>query len=72
VTDFQATAEIPGRYAYGGRQTADEVVTETLKAVDRRRALIVCGARNRFLMHAQRLIPRMLLLRATARNLKPV
>jgi short-subunit dehydrogenase len=72
VTDFQSTARIPGRYAYGGKQTADEVVIETLKAVDRRRPIIVCGVRNRFLMHAQRLIPRALLLRATARTLKPV
>jgi uncharacterized protein len=71
VTDFQSTAAIPGRYAYGGKQTADEVVTETLAAVDRRQSMIVCGARNRFLMQVQRLIPRMLLLRATARNLKP-
>jgi short-subunit dehydrogenase len=69
-TDFHATAGGAPYWAPGGQQTADEVVDESLAALDRRRGLVVTGRRNRFLIRTQRMLPRRLVLWAAARLLK--
>jgi len=71
ATDFHATAGAKDYWAPGGQQTADEVVDESLAALDRQRSLVVTGLRNRLLMRTQKMLPRRFALWAAARVLKP-
>lgn len=72
VTDFHATAGFAEpRYAVGGVQTADEVVSDSLAALDHPREPLVTGLRNRLLVQLLRILPRGLVLRTAARHLKP-
>src|SRR6266496_4442264 len=55
ATDFHATAGLAEpRYALGGCQTADEVVTESLASLDHPREPLVTGLRNRLLVQLLR------------------
>src|SRR6266566_3103450 len=49
ATDFHATAGVKSYWAPGDQQTADEVVSESLAALDRGRDFVVTGWRNRLL-----------------------
>ncbi|TLY25761.1 MAG: SDR family oxidoreductase [Nitrospirae bacterium] len=71
ATDFQATAGIKPYWAPGDQQTADEVVSESLAALDRGRDFVVTGWRNRLLTHVQKLVPRRVVLRTAERLLRP-
>ena len=71
ATDFQATAGIKPYWAPGDQQTADEVVSESLAALDRGCDFVVTGWRNRLLTRVQKLVPRRLVLRTTERLLRP-
>ena len=70
-TDFHATAGVKSYRAFGGEQTADEVVAESLAALDRRRSLVVTGWRNRLLTRLQQIMPRRVVLWAAERVLRP-
>jgi len=70
LTDFHRTPGMSRPYASGGQQTADEVVAESLAAVDRRRPMVITGYRNRLLMHLQQFVPRQLVLWVTTRTMK--
>src|SRR6266496_3870397 len=70
LTDFHGTAGMSRPYASGGQQTADDVVAESLAAMDRRRPMVITGYRNRLYMHLQQLAPRQLVLWVTARAMK--
>ena len=54
ATDFQATAGIKPYWAPGDQQTADEVVSESLAALDRGCDFVVTGWRNRLLTRVHR------------------
>ena len=71
LTDFHATAGRSRPAAHGSEQSAAQVVSESLAALDRGKSLVITGFRNRLLMRAQRLIPRALVRWATIRALKP-
>jgi hypothetical protein len=71
LTDFHATANHDRPAAYGSEQTAAQVVAESLAALDRGRALVITGARNRLLMRVHSLIPRGWVQWAAGRALKP-
>jgi len=71
ATDFHATAGVKSYWAPGDQQTADEVVSESLAALDRGRDFIVTGWRNRLLTRVQKLVPLRVLLRTTERLLRP-
>ena len=71
LTDFHATANHDRPAAHGSEQTAAQVVAESLAALDRGRALVITGARNRLLMRVHSLIPRGWVQWAAARALKP-
>jgi short-subunit dehydrogenase len=71
LTDFHATAGSTRPYAFGSRQTPDQVVDESLAALDRRHSIIVTGRLNRLLVMAHNVIPRPLLLWAAARHINP-
>ena len=71
ITDFHVTAGVKSYRAFGGQQTADEVVAESLAALDRRRDLVVTGWRNRLLTRIQRMMPRRVVLWAAERMLRP-
>ena len=71
ATDFHETAGAKAYRAPGGEQTADEVVTESLAALDRGRSLVVTGWRNRLLTRIQRIVPRRVVLWAAERVLRP-
>jgi short-subunit dehydrogenase len=71
ATDFHATAGVKDYWAPGGGQTADEVVAESLAALDRRRSLVITGRRNRLLMSTQTVLPRRFQLWAAERLLRP-
>ena len=71
LTDFHATAHHTRPAAHGSRQTAAQVVAESLAALDRGSAMVITGSRNRLLMRIERLVPRALVQWATARALKP-
>jgi len=70
LTDFHGTAGMSRPYASGGQQTADDVVAESLAAMDRRRPMVITGYRNRLYMHLQQFVPRQLVLWVTARRMK--
>ncbi len=70
-TDFHATAGGKAYRAPGGEQTADEVVAESLAALDRRRTLVITGRRNRFLARLQQFVPRRVVLWAAEQVLRP-
>ncbi|MBI3810012.1 MAG: SDR family oxidoreductase [Nitrospirae bacterium] len=70
-TDFHETAGVKAYWAPGGEQTADEVVAESLAALDRGRSLVITGRRNRFLAGFQRIMPRRVVLWAAERTLRP-
>lgn len=70
-TDFHETAGAKAYRAPGGEQTADEVVAESLAALDRGRSLVITGRRNRFLAGLQQIMPRRLVLWAAERVLRP-
>jgi len=71
ATDFHATAGVKQYWAPGDQQTADEVVTESLAALDRGRSFVVTGWRNRLLNRIQQLAPRRVVLRAAERLMRP-
>lgn len=71
ATDFHATAGMKDYWAPGGGQTADEVVAESLAALDRRQSFLITGRRNRLMMSMQSLLPRKTRLLATTRVLRP-
>jgi short-subunit dehydrogenase len=71
ATDFHETAGVKAYPAPGGEQTADEVVAESLTALDRGRSLVITGRRNRFLAHLQQIMPRRLVLWVAERVLRP-
>jgi short-subunit dehydrogenase len=71
TTEFHRTAGVKPHRTPGGSQTADEVVAESLAALDRQRRLVVTGWRNKVLAHAQRFVPAQIILSAAARILKP-
>src|SRR5207245_10799331 len=71
ASDFHATAGVKSYWAPGDQQTADEVVSESLAALDRGRDFIVTGWRNRLLTRVQKLVPLRVLLRTTERLLRP-
>jgi short-subunit dehydrogenase len=71
ITDFHATAKRTPPRSYGAQQTAAQVVSESLAALDRGSSLVITGSRNRVLMRIQKLTPRALLLWAASRALKP-
>lgn len=70
-TDFHGTAGVKDYWAPGGGQTADEVVAESLAALDRRRSLVITGRRNRLLMRTDKVLPRRFQLWAAERMLRP-
>jgi hypothetical protein len=70
-TDFHETAGVRAYRAPGGEQTADEVVAESLAALDRRRSLVITGWRNRLLTRLQWVVPRRVVLWAAERVLRP-
>lgn len=71
-TDFHETAGVKAYWAPGGEQTADDVVAESLDALDRGRSLVITGRRNRFLAGLQRILPRRMVLWAAERVLRPL
>src|SRR5436853_7416148 len=71
ATDFQATAGIKPYWAPGDQQTADDVVSESLAALERGCDSGVPGWRNRLLTRVQMLVPRRLVLPTTQRPLTP-
>ncbi|MEK7222189.1 MAG: SDR family oxidoreductase [Nitrospirota bacterium] len=71
-TDFHETAGVKAYRAPGGEQTADDVVAESLAALDRGRSLVITGRRNRVLAGLQRILPRRAVLWAAERVLRPV
>lgn len=72
TTDFHQTAGVKPHRSPGGCQTADEVVAESLAALERQRRLVVTGWGNRLVASVQRFVPRQLVLSAAARFLRPV
>ncbi len=72
ATEFHARAGIKVPRSPGGCQTADEVVAESLAALDRRCAFVVTGRRNRLLVSGLKMLPRRLVLWGAARSLKPL
>jgi len=70
VTEFHATAGRGTPHAFGGQQTAEEVVAESLAALDRQRPLVITGARNRLLVRLQQFVPRQLVIWAASRSMK--
>jgi short-subunit dehydrogenase len=71
LTEFHATAKRTPPRSYGAQQTAAQVVSESLAALDRGRSLVITGSRNRLLMQIHNLVPRSLLRWAANRALKP-
>jgi len=71
ATDFHEAAGVKAYRASGGEQTADEVVAESLAALDRRRSLVITGRGNRLLVRLQQLMPRRVVLWAAERVLRP-
>ncbi len=71
ATDFNATAGTKPYWAPGDQQTADQVVSESLAALDRGRPFVVTGWRNRLLTRVQKLVPRRVVLHAAERLLRP-
>jgi hypothetical protein len=71
ATDFHVTAGMKDYWAPAGGQTADEVVAESLAALDRRQSFLITGRRNRLLMSMQSMLPRQVRLWAAARLLRP-
>jgi len=71
ATDFHATAGTKPYWAPGDQQSADEVVAESLAALDRGRPFVVTGWRNRLLTRVQKLVPRRVVLHAAERLLRP-
>lgn len=71
ATEFHQTAGMKPHRSPGGNQTADEVVAASLAGLNRQRRLVVTGWRNRIVVHAQRFVPRQLVLSAAAWYLKP-
>jgi len=71
ATDFHETAGVKDYWAPGGEQTADDVVAESLAALDRGRSLVITGRRNRWLIRLQQILPRRLVLWAAERTLRP-
>jgi short-subunit dehydrogenase len=70
-TEFHKTAGSKEYRRPGDQQTADEVVAESLAALDRGRSLVITGRRNRFLARLQQIMPRRLVLWAAERVLRP-
>jgi len=70
-TEFHTTAGSKEYHRPGDQQTADEVVAESLTALDRRRSFVVTGWRNRLLSGFQQLVPRRVVLWAAERVLRP-
>ena len=70
-TDFHATANHLPPPAHGSEQRAAQVVAESLAALDRGSAMVITGARNRFFMRVQNLVPQALVRWAASRTLKP-
>ncbi len=70
-TEFHKTAGAKDYERPGDEQTADEVVAESLAALDRRRTLIVTGWRNRLLTGLQQHAPRRRVLWGAERVLRP-
>ncbi len=71
LTDFRRTAGHSRSAAHGSEQTAAQVVSESLAALDRGKAFVITGFQNRLLMRAQSLVPRSLVRWAMARAMKP-
>lgn len=71
ATDFHETAGVKEYRTPGGEQTADEVVAESLAALDRGRSLVITGRRNRLLVRLQQIVPRRMVLWAAERVLRP-
>src|SRR5207253_11083761 len=71
ATDFHATAGIKQYWAPGDQQTADEVVAESLAALERGRPFVVTGWRNRLLTRLQQFVPRRVVLGAAERLMRP-
>ena len=71
ATNFHATAGVKPYWAPGDQQTADEVVAESLAALDRGRSFVVTGWRNRLLTRVQQFVPRRVVLRTAERLLRP-
>lgn len=70
LTEFHATAKRAPPRSYGAQQTADQVVSESLAALDKGRSLVITGSRNRVFMRIQKLVPWALLRWAASRALK--
>ena len=70
-TEFHKTAGSKEYHRPGDQQTADEVVAESLAALDRCRSLVITGRRNRILARLQQIMPRRLVLWAAERVLRP-
>jgi len=56
----------------GGEQTHEDVVTETLRALDRGGGLVIPGAMNKFAAFAERFIPRSKVARLVKKISKPL
>lgn len=72
ATEFQQTAHTDAvRFNRTPAMTADEVVRESLRALDRGRLVVVTGLRNRLTLAAQGLVPRGLVRRVAADLFRP-
>jgi uncharacterized protein len=61
----------PRRVLVSVEQSREQVVTETLKALDRHGGLVIPGAINKFAAFAERLIPRSIIPKLVARLSRP-
>jgi short-subunit dehydrogenase len=71
MTGFHTTAGRNSPAPHASEQTAAQVVSESLAALDRGKSFVITGFRNRLLMRAQSLLPRALVRWATLRAMKP-
>ena len=71
LSELHATAGVAQKWSPGGQQTADEVVVESLAALEGGGGLVITGRRNRLLVPLLKFVPSGLVLRAAARYRKP-
>src|SRR2546426_8275690 len=70
-TTFHPPPAVKQNWPLANNKTPDEVVAESLAALDRGRSFVVTGWRNRLLNRIQQLAPRRVVLRAAERLMRP-
>ncbi len=71
ATEFGGVARVPGELTSIGRDSVDLVVSETIRALGRKKAVVITGARSKFLAFFSRYMPIDLTAAITRRALLP-